>query len=115
MNHKDRVLHPELRLAATQGDKLYNEFVLKHLPSSLRVSTLGVVKSNNFIQHFHCGFKYKWNGKNGSRTTEKIKGDYVEAWMWFIHQTFGPEAFRRYVHTQIKNVLLKYEQGKIEL
>lgn len=112
---KDTYLHPEFRHAATQGDKLYNDFILKHSSRKQRTVIIGVAKSNNFIQHFYTGFKLKNNFIVGSRNYKKIKGDSVEAWMWFIYTTFGEQAFRRYVTREIKQTLLKFEQGKIEL
>ena len=104
-------MHPELREAATQGDKFYNNFIdnlcrthpiwtkigKKFCKGMNNTMFLGELKSNEFITQFYCGFKIPQEITNTGK-----KGDYVEAWIWFLVTNYGEEKAKEYIIKQLK-------------
>lgn len=105
-------MHPEIRISATKGDAILNkkmrEFVISSNSKKFCSNIYSVLVSNEFIQHFHCGFKHDY-------TNIGKKADMVEAWIYFLYSNYGEKYLEKYLKKQLAIMKFKIDYKIVDL
>ena len=108
-----KAMHPDIRKSASFGDLILNskmdEYVYLNPKSKEFCNEItSILKSNQFIQHFHCGFKHNY-------TSPKKKGDMVEAWIYFLYINYGIKSVDKYLKEELSKIKYKLDNRNIKL
>ena len=105
-------MNAEIRKYASLGDLILNKAILNLIRNSnskqFYPNMYSILISNEFIQHFHCGFKHEY-------TNPGKKGDMVEAWVYFIYENYGKDAVYRYLIRELQKMKFLIEFKLINL
>lgn len=105
MASSKKYMLPQIRSAAQKGDRILQQIInkwVKHKGLSRQYPDLCCyLQSNKVISTFHTGIRHKTK----AYTCIGKKGDYVEAWIYFLYINYGKEAVERYLIKNIKQHL----------
>ena len=93
---------------ARKGDRILNT-IISNLVSTYGGSNGGLnlaLRSNEIIAMFSVPAKFHNlpKRKSNNKNALGMKGDVVEAYVWFLHTNYGYRAAERYVIKNLKNV-----------
>lgn len=100
-------MHLELRWAALHGDRILKATIDKLITKSKRSQNNKAylhLLSNECIQHFTPRVRLK----DEAEIDKNIKGDLVEAYIYFLHKNFGNDMVKRYIE---RNILEYYKNN----
>jgi len=100
----------EFREWARKGDRVLGVIVSALVDKYSGDNNLkGSLISNSVISNFHIPARFKINlpKRSYKPAIDGIKGDMVEAYIWFLHLNYGTAAVERYVIKNFKQIVDK--------